>query len=358
MTLPINQIIQGDCLEVMKTWPDNCIDSIITDPPYGLNFLGKKWDYEVPIVESWQECLRVLKPGGTLLCFAGSRTSHRMACNIEDAGFLLFDTIMYLYGSGFPKSTNISKQIDKRAGTYVKGKLSPNSRNSGASPSGCYGEGVQCKTLSNPQCEQAKQWDGWGTHLKPAFEPIICARKSNDGTYANNALKYGVAGLNIDGGRIKHHEDSTKICKRKAAPNNVIGLGFKKHDNEFPEYNAKGRFPANLLLDKNVTTENWKRYFYCAKASKAERNAGCEGLEVKHPTVKPIALMRYLCKLTATPTGGLVLDPFMGSGTTGAACALTGREFIGIEKEAEYCQIARARIKEAKQQHALFEGVV
>ena len=172
-------LLQGDCLEVMKTWPDNCIDSIITDPPYGLNFLGKKWDYDVPAVEVWVECLRVLKPGGTLLCFAGSRTSHRMACNIEDAGFLLFDTIIWLYGSGFPKSTNISKQIDKRAGVEREivstEKKATHKKGTSYQWASCNDTGI-CHTTA-PATPEAKQWDGWGTHLKPAFEPIICARK-------------------------------------------------------------------------------------------------------------------------------------------------------------------------------------
>ena len=368
------KLVHGDSLDVLKEMEANTVDTIVTDPPYGLSFMGKKWDYDVPSVELWTECLRVLKPGGTMLCFAGSRTQHRMAVNVEDAGFELFDTMLWIFGSGFPKSHNIEKALTKQ------------------------------------EHPEASTWSGWGTQLKPAYEPIICAKKPLEGTYAANALKHGVSGLNIDGGRIGTGEDRTK--------GGTGGMKTAYVGGEL-ENNVKratgGRFPANIILDEEtgemldeqsgvskegngktgggknkgsdinlgggVATTRYpgqggaSRFFYCAKASKAERNAGCEGLEAKstcenekrtgqqnsklqvtgqdrkpslsknnHPTVKPTKLMEYLCTLTKTPTGGTVLDPFMGSGTTGLACKNTGRDFIGIEREAEYIEIARARL--------------
>jgi len=375
-------IIQGDCLEVLKGMDTESVDTIITDPPYGLSFMGKKWDYDVPSIEIWQECLRVLNPGGTALIFAGSRTQHRMACNVEDAGFLLFDTIMWLYGSGFPKSTNISKQIQKMSGKKAKvvgvSKHGACNKPNGSTFSDDNYEWKRNFDITEPTDEQAKLWDGWGTHLKPAFEPIICARKPNDGTYANNALVHGVSGLNIDGARIGDGSD-----KIKGGCNNSSGKRESQVSYAIPskasvdDCYSKGRFPANIILDESVAEgESWKRYFYTAKASKSERNAGCEGLDEKekryratangtgetskgserftskmnnfHPTVKPLALMEYLCTLTKTPTGGTVLDPFMGSGTTGVACVNANRDFIGIERDTEYVKIAESRIRFTK----------
>ena len=405
----------GDSKEVLKKLEDNSIDTIITDPPYGLSFMGKKWDYDVPSVELWEEVLRVLKPGGTALIFAGSRTQHRMAVNVEDAGFILKDCIMWLYGTGFPKATDISKQLDKGkrkiTGTYKTG-YSKSQKETGYRP-----KEYECKiTDPNPVTEEAKLWSGWKSHgLKPAYEPILVAMKPNEGSYAQNALKYGVAGLNIDGGRIPHKEDLTVKRDGHKLDTNKQGWGFKAVDR-----GNEGRFPANIILDeesaklldkqsgiskstiaKNVTRQKRNkdgvfddknnglqygstkiegfndkggasRFFYCAKASKAERNIGCEDLEEKetrggggtnnveaggkhgsikvkkanhHPTVKPLKLMEYLCILTKTPSGGIILDPFMGSGTTGMAAKKTNRKFIGIELSEEYLKIAVARIK-------------
>jgi len=384
------ELIQGECLEEMKKLKANSVDTILCDPPYGLSFMGAKWDYDVPSIEIWKECLRVLKPGGTALIFAGSRTQHRMACNVEDAGFILKDTIMWLYGSGFPKATDISKH--------------------------CFGDdkdrgGVQQETA--PATPEAKLWNGWKSHgLKPAYEPILVAQKPNEGTYANNALKWGVSGLNIDGGRVEHNEPVKTTNRKKDSGNSwdKDNCGLRNEPGNIASADNKGRFPANIILDQEaskmldeqsgeskssnaIRKNNGKlddktfgkynaidttgfndkggasRFFYCAKASKSERNAGCEGLEEKklsdgrekeadnayqrgktlrqnsHPTVKPLKLMEYLCTLTKTPTKGLVLDPFMGSGTTGIACKNTGRDFIGIEKDPEYFKIAEARIK-------------
>ena len=374
--MELNKIYQGDCLEVMRTFPDNSIDTIITDPPYGLEFMGKKWDYDVPTVETWKECLRVLKPGGTLLTFGGTRTYHRMACAVEDAGFILKDCIMWLYGSGFPKATDISKQLDKGH----KREVVVNPRWKDKYPNGPGGnlnsKFNQCKRIqgnplntSLPATPEAKLWNGWKSHgLKPAYEPIIVAMKPNDGTYAQNAIKWGVSGLNIDGGRIPT-KDKLQILKNetkeKDLMGNIKGKNAKGRKIEFVD-SGQGRFPANVILDEEVTNEDWKRFFYIAKASKSERNAGCEGFEIPeyrwnnggemkqikgqkgnfHPTVKPLKLMEYLCKLTKTPTGGIVLDPFLGSGTTALAAQNTGRPYIGIEKEEEYIKIAEARLKQ------------
>ena len=436
----INKIICGKCEAVLKNFPDNSIDTIITDPPYGLSFMGKKWDYDVPSVEIWQECLRVLKPGGTALIFAGSRTQHRMAVNVEDAGFILKDCIMWLYGSGFPKASDISKQIDKMAG--VKGKLKTKQENIKANlfEGGKIEEriikGKSGKTaiwqeggmgdfdLTLPATPEATLWNGWKSHgLKPAYEPILVAMKPNEGSYANNALEYGVAGLNIDGGRIEHNEPLKETNRQKDTGNSwdKNNCGLRDNPNNIASASQKGRFPANIILDEESArlldeqsgdcksgamrkpykyTNNGyslgkpagetkqiheasqggaSRFFYCAKASKSERNRGCGELENRnpcyeshranykntkgietpyagtgrsgnnlknnHPTVKPLALMKYLCTLTKTPTGGIVLDPFTGSGTTLMACKETGRKYIGIEKDKEYIEIARRCIK-------------
>ena len=209
MNLPVNKIICGSAEDVLKTLPDNCVDTIITDPPYGLSFMGKKWDYDVPSIETWRKCLRVLKPGGTLLCFAGSRTQHRMAVNVEDAGFILKDCIMYLYGSGFPKATDISKQLDKGHKREVIGQAhhgACNKPNGNSFDDDSY-EWQRHFDITEPATSEAILWNGWKSHgLKPAYEPILVAMKPNDGTYANNALTWGVSGLNIDGGRIPTDE--------------------------------------------------------------------------------------------------------------------------------------------------------
>ena len=418
----------GDCLEVMNQIPDNSIETIITDPPYGLRFMGKKWDYDVPIIEIWKECLRVLKPGGTALVFAGSRTQHRMAINIEDAGFILKDCIMWLYGTGFPKATDISKQIDKKLGTQRE-SLGPNSayrenhlkNNSWREGENRKNTALGSEFLTSPGSKEAREWDGWKSHgLKPAYEPILVVMKPNNGSYAENALKYGVAGLNIDGGRIEVDSNDENIrdhTKHKRKTNSIWGQaeGAKKNLGE------KGRYPANIILDEEAAAlldqqsgtltsggfkkgdpikesdnvcmsgKNYKRertqdfitnsggasrFFYCAKASPAERNAGCDRLPLNepnygknmsssdkgtisgsvnptrnnHPTVKPISLMEYLCNLTKIPTGGTVLDPFMGSGTTAMAACQTRRKFIGIEKEKKYFDIAVKRYKNETRQ--------
>ena len=255
--MDVNRIILGDCLDVMSGFADGSVDTVITDPPYGLSFMGKKWDYDVPAVEVWAEVLRVMKPGATLLCFAGSRTQHRMAVNVEDAGFILKDCIMWIYGSGFPKATDISKQIDKMAGAEreVVGK-----KNSGMGTGKTFGmlqaEGENSNIELNdrqvdvtaPATEAAKLWDGYKSHgLKPAYEPILVAMKPNEGSYAQNALKHGVAGLNIDGGRI-----GTEIIPAQKSGDTAMmgGLTNKSDQGGYVTPEHIGRYPANVILDE------------------------------------------------------------------------------------------------------------
>jgi site-specific DNA-methyltransferase (adenine-specific) len=357
------KLIHGDCLEKLKELPDCSVDSVVTDPPYGLSFMGKKWDYDVPSVEVWKECLRVLKPGGHLLAFAGTRTQHRMAVRIEDAGFEIRDMIAWVYGSGFPKSHNL------------KG-----------------------------------EWQGWGTALKPALEPITVARKPlGEKTVAANVLEHGTGGINVDGCRVDaSNADLSRV--NNTSLGSASGGIYGKAGAFVSVGSPSGRWPANLIHDgsdevvglfpqttsgkpcgkRGASSHNVAyadiavgsdltgfgdsgsaaRFFYCAKASKKDRDEGCEELEAQnnmrvngpreseeakhatkrsnhHPTVKPTELMRYLCRLV-TPPGGVVLDPFMGSGSTGKAAVIEGFNFIGIEREESYMEIAEARINSAK----------
>ncbi len=612
--LELNKIYNMDCLAGMKLLTENSIDTIITDPPYGLSFMNKKWDYDVPSIEIWKEALRVLKPGGHLLCFAGTRTQHRMATNIEDAGFEIRDMMCWLYGSGFPKGTDISKQIDKKVG--VEREITGQDQNFGHGDSGIYQLNVEKPNKrkfdlkDKPATPEAQLWEGYKSALKPAFEPITVAMKPLDGTYAQNALKHGVAGLNIDDARIKCDDikggnlssggATNKELVGGDIKNNIYGKGYKRN---MPD-NTKGRFPANVILDeesaklldkqapltgqlagttgkepsasklnqiyndysnvegkpsqpkdqlagasrffkvikhdniytksilnrkildklcyehldvKNVeknlmimnlidqvktnsvqrnvlpslisqnknlsvlfaekklknieikhvqelvqiltngiqeymvtgqpfltmyglthlqlqgiiiltqnlaysvgreekldimriiqnlkilfgcvevvtTNTTVTRFKYQAKASKSERNMGCKDLEEKyrdatnmqwkcnkcnryqlsgngdickckepewikpkqsnfHPTVKPLKLMEYLCTITKTPTGGIVLDPFLGSGTTAMACKTTQRDYIGFELNEDYYNIALKRIASIKRMNTLF----
>jgi site-specific DNA-methyltransferase (adenine-specific) len=295
------EIVNGDSLLVLQLLDDNSVDAIVTDPPYGLSFMGKKWDYDVPSEELWRQCFRVLKAGGHLLCFAGTRTQHRMAVRIEDAGFEIRDMIAWVYGSGFPKSLDVSKAIDKAAGHW-RGKAGEVVSDNGAMSGGNY----ERTPKGDPITAAAVAWQGWGTALKPALEPITVARKPLIGTVAENALQHGTGAINVDGCRVGE------------------------------------RWPANFIHDGSEQVTDLlgsaARFFYCAKASKRDRDEGNH-----HPTVKPTDLMRYLCRLV-TPPDGIVLDPFMGSGSTGKAAALEGFSFIGIEREAEYVAIAQARI--------------
>ena len=368
------KLIHGDCLDQLRLLPDCSVDSVVTDPPYGLSFMGKKWDYDVPGVEVWTECLRVLKSGGHLLAFAGTRTQHRMAVRIEDAGFEIRDMIAWVYGSGFPKSHDVSKAIDKAAGAErnVVGfdmtcRLSANKN---LNDDGWSKIGQQGAPITAPATDAAKQWDGWGTALKPALEPITVARKPLIGTVAENILQHGTGAINVDGARVG--TDDVILFNRK--PEGLTISGWKENNRNPYQQSSQGRWPANFIHDGSEETtdllKNSARFFYCAKASKSDRDEGCEGLEERqrdesrkegnvggdnprnrgvnlrtnhHPTVKPTDLMRYLCRLV-TPPGGTVLDPFMGSGSTGKAAVLEGFSFIGIEREAEYIAIAEARM--------------
>lgn len=369
----------------------------------------QEWFYTVAV-----EMLRVLKPGGHLLSFGGSRTYHRMACAIEDAGFEIRDQLMWLYGSGFPKSLDVGKAIDKAAGAEreVVGKHS-------APADSIYTQGKNKLSsdvdITTPATPEAKRWDGWGTALKPAHEPIVLARKPFTGTVAANVLEHGVGALNIDGCRIEGESGNGHWThKREIGGNGIYGGGGYQEQDNGNQGNPPGRFPANLILDPeaggcldeqatpvaggirnkhpNPSQDNHvysggcgamnddsrvypradkvSRFFYCAKASRRERNGGLDGVEEKqndtgrkkgnpggdnprnrgvhkianhHPTVKPIALMRYLCKLI-TPPGGTILDPFTGSGTTLCAAVLEGFNYIGCELDAEYIEIATRRI--------------
>lgn len=353
-------LMLGNCLESMKDLPDNSVDSIVTDPPYGLAFMGKKWDYDVPSVEIWREALRVLKPGGHLLSFGGTRTYHRLVVAIEDAGFEIRDQIQWIYGQGFPKSLDISKAIDKAAGAereVIGSKLGlPGYRAGDQIPSislkggadGTLNNGTAKLEITAPSTEAAKQWSGWGTALKPANEPICLARKPlSEKTVAANVLKHGVGGLNIDGTRIA---GAIQQVPQPKIPGGDIFGREKKHEGRNGEMSrAEGRFPANVIFDEDAaavldaqTGKSESRFFYGAKASKKDRGEGNV-----HPTVKPTSLMEYLIKLV-TPEGGIVLDPFMGSGTTGVAAVKLGYIFIGCERDEAYFNIASSRVNGSK----------
>ena len=385
------KLLSGDCLDMLRSLKANSVDACVTDPPYGLEFMGKEWDRGVPGVPYWAAVLRVLKPGGHLIAFGGGRTYHRMACAIEDAGFEIRDQLQWLYGSGFPKSHDVSKGIDRTAGAkrevigIARGKggenlnkLSRYDGNDADNARGCgaYGQGAKQididVAITAPATDAARQWQGWGTALKPACEPIVLARKPlSEGTVAANVLKWGTGAINVDGCRIELVGDNDP---------RLGGKGTWKTGNEVGS-SAKGRWPANVLHDgseevvalfphqsgggapprryadkfrnsygafKGNATEqgigptsgNAARFFYCAKANKIDR-AGS-----KHPTVKPVKLMRYLVRLV-TPPGGLVLDPFAGTGTTGEAAALEGMRAVLIEREAEYRKDIRRRLRVA-----------
>ncbi len=332
------KIIHDDCLNHMRIMEGNSIDCVLTDPPYGLSFMSKKWDYQLPALEIWQELYRICKPGAPFLCFGGTRTYHRLACLIEDAGFEIRDCIMWIYGSGFPKSHNFGKKLNE-------------------------------------------DWKGYGTALKPAYEPILVCMKPNQGTFAQNSEAWRVAGINIYDCRI-----GTTI-RRPSSPNKT-GIGYKTKNKNGIEYKnsvttsdwdrKKGRWPANIIFDEAAAkildeqSNSASTFFYCAKASSNERNAGCEEFPLKkagiknlsgrgfsetdpykeifmknnHPTVKPQKLLQYLLKLIMPPNPeAIVLDLFLGSGSTLVAAKTLGYNALGIEKEAEYVEIAKARIK-------------
>jgi DNA modification methylase len=453
------KLYNDDCLKILDTLDENSIDSVVTDPPYELGFMGKKWDstgiaYDI---ELWKKVFRVLKPGGFLLSFGGTRTFHRMAVAIEDAGFEFRDTLMYIFGSGFPKSLDVSKAIDKSGAAAnmhksarialaneitKKRKAASISREELKNWFPEYSsvtlnwerldEGFRIPSLAaydilierlgikddwremvraedlrkelssggvdrrndgtiynlahngkeyESTTDAAKQWQGWGTALKPAYEPIIVARKPLIGTVAQNVLEYGTGGINIDGCRVEYQNEDDKNSatpQGKCTAKSGALAGKEQHSgdrSDFERPELKGRFPANIIhdgsdevlagfpetksgtlnfgqngvygtsngngegRDYNANSGSAARFFYCAKASKKDRGEGNI-----HPTVKPFLLMKYLCRLV-TPPNGTVLDPFMGSGSTGKAAMLEGFNFIGIELEKEYFEISEKRIK-------------
>jgi len=378
-------IYNGDCADVLLSIPDNSIDAVVTDPPYGLSFMGKRWDYDVPSVDVWVQCLRVLKPGGHLLAFAGTRTQHRMAVRIEDAGFEIRDMIAWVYGSGFPKSMDVSKAIDKAAGAERESIPNPlAAKQTSSIKTNAFGD-YNAVTHIAPFAvtDAAKQWDGWGTALKPALEPITMARKPIPGTVADNVQKHGTGALNINGARIDLGGDYK--CKPNGRPSQT-GLGDNYDPSKANQADTVGRWPANLIHDgseevvsqfpesngsgnarklkrgirqdgdgwgmqdavgdlRDAGTGSASRFFYTAKADSSERRGS------KHPTVKPLDLMRYLVRLVC-PIGSTVLDPFMGSGTTIEAARLENCKSIGIERETQYCSDAIKRIR----QQVMFVG--
>lgn len=357
-------LVLGEALECLRGELDCSFDAVVTDPPYGLSFMGKKWDYDVPSVDIWGECLRVLKPGGHLLAFGGSRTYHRMTVNIEDAGFEIRDQIMWLYGSGFPKSHDVSKGIDKAAGAerkVVGSRKEHGIRGGNLNRRACNGESrTHVINITEAATDAAKQWEGWGTALKPAHEPICMARKPFKGTVAANVEEWGTGALNVDGCRVPG-ENSSIQRREAAARSGKAGMdlhsalrvrnGETKFNKDLARYvtprpgELLGRWPANVIHDGSeevlAGAGSAARFFYCAKASKTDRDEGNT-----HPTVKPTALMRHLCRMV-TPAGGTVLDPFMGSGSTGKAAILEGFNFFGIEWESNSFDIAEARVGNA-----------
>lgn len=431
-------IYTGDCRDVLATFAANSFDSIVTDPPYGLEFMGKDWDQAVPGPDYWRAALRVAKPGAYLVAFGGTRTFHRLMVAIEDAGWEIRDTLMWVYGQGMPKSHDVSKAIDKALGaqrTEVVGRYQPPgmdkpwnlTRASDARTVPLSASSRNNLDILAPATAEAAYWQGWGTALKPAWEPIVLACKPLQGTIAANVLAHGAGGLNIDGCRVAHetinggnladnpHLRGTKL---RGAP---VATSFGRDGDETPLTSQLGRWPANLVHDgsdevlaafpdapgqlakastsdtqragqncygtmkrgstgaepRAETDSSAARFFYCAKATPADREDGCDALEAKafaysnqaladvkrgvtaearssgtnsvkmrkntHPTVKPTALMQWLCRLV-TPAGGHVLDPFAGSGSTGRGAVLEGFRFTGVELKADHAAVARARI--------------
>lgn len=432
------KLYHGSMLDMLDIIEPNSISSIVTDPPYELNFMGKGWDNAGISFNSdtWKKCFEVLKPGGYLLAFGGSRTFHRIACAIEDAGFEIRDTIMWLYGSGFPKSMNVGLAIDKKNGVeskivgYEEGTM-PDFRDVGKKQkeiSGIdkltFGQIENSERKQQPIYEPQNEWKGWGTALKPAFEPIIVARKPFKGSLVDNVLENRTGAINIDECRVELQPNETIAINVDYTNNKQSDMGWGTNKC-ITEQGTQGRFPANVILSYDqitfdevcggfpVTnkpngsiTKNYKinnqvygdygycntwdayqdsgsacRYFYCAKASKKDRDNGLDEFEEKrkagygydlgygnagegmfkdrqtlkkntHPTVKPTTLMQYLVRLV-TPKGGIVLDPFNGSGSTGKATMYENNErdanykYIGIELTEEYLPISRARINYA-----------
>jgi site-specific DNA-methyltransferase (adenine-specific) len=338
------QVYCDDLLDVLPTLEK--VDCVVTDPPYGLSFMGKAWDYSVPGPDYWKVIKEVCKPGAMMLAFGGTRTQHRLTCAIEDAGWEIRDCLMWLYGSGFPKSMDISKAIDKAAGVEreVVGQkdVGPDIRGDNFHRD----DGTRMiADITVPATDAAKQWNGWGTALKPAYEPIILAMNALDGTYVNNAIQNGVAGINIDACRFGYSTENHSRSAESAVSKGRYGSSAEQKTHQTAGQ-ALGRFPSNLLLDEEVAIQlgDQARFFYCAKASKKDRGEGND-----HATVKPQALMTYLLRLLSTPTGGVILDPFAGSGTTALAAKKLNLPCICVEKDPHNCDIIVSRLENEPQ---------
>ena len=383
----------ADCKDVLPLLKE--IDACVTDPPYGLSFMGNAWDYDVPGTDIWTQVHDVLKPGAHLLSFFGSRTYHRGAIPIEDAGFEIRDQLMWIYGSGFPKSHHIGKAVDKLQGNEreLLGVYDPRSSQDGANRTERPIGNQQVANYESSLVERTKgssEYEGWGTALKPAHEPIVMARKPFKGSVAENVLEHGTGGINIDECRVETEDNITNHSRGEESAVSKGKYGDSKaQETHQTEGQKLGRFPANVMHDGsevvwNIFPSDSSGYFYCPKASKEDRDEGLDSFSIKqttgggggigdylqdvnsasgkfgsekapsknnHPTVKPTELMFYLCRLV-TPKGGVVLDPFMGSGSTGKAAILSDFKFVGIELNEEYFEIACARVEDAHKSRA------
>ncbi|HPM52780.1 MAG TPA: site-specific DNA-methyltransferase [Rhodoglobus sp.] len=408
-------MLHGSNLDLLAAVRDNFAHAVVTDPPYGLGFMGRDWDKALPDPRTWSECLRVLRPGGHLVAFGAPRLVHRLTCQIEDAGFEVRDQLLWVFGSGFPKSLDVSKAIDAAAGAVRDCTRPGEVKRDGYGDDWDTGSSSKRPRFDAPATPEAARWSGWGTALKPAYEPIVLARKPLDGTVAQTVQRWGTGAINVDGCRVETDESTIR-------PNGPIG--YHAGGSGGVGGSAAGRWPANLILDEAAgalldaqsgtrtsgkVTKTYEpdrresvamsvkgrkldpdmvysdsgrasRFFYCPKASRSEREAGLDHLPPRvvdpsrepdaaarqsprtgagcsgeprhnhHATVKPVELMRWLVRLV-TPPGGMVLEPFAGSGTTLVACALEGVDCLGMELDADYVEIARARVEHARVQH-------
>lgn len=357
-------IYLGDCREVLPQLDEHQFHSVATDPPYELEFMNKGWDgsgvaYDL---QTWKAVLRACLPGAHMLAFGGSRTEHRMTCAIEDAGWEIRDKIMWVYLNGYPKSMDISKAIDKRLGAkrrQVRTPMSPNGNvmmdKIGATrpwKETAKEVGYHEHDSDEPVTEAAKYWHGWGTTLKPAYEPIVLARKALDGSAAECVMEHATGALNVDACRVgTTGTDVTRVIESKQSSGSGV-YNFNKPGADmnggFTKTHKDGRWPANLIHDGSdevleLLPEDARRFFYTPKASDDDRPHG-DTTDTVHPTVKPVDLMRYLVRLI-TPVGGRVLDSFMGTGSTGCAAVLEGMQFIGVEQSKEYADIAVGKIR-------------
>lgn len=400
------KIYNGDCREVARELEG--VSAVVTDPPYGLSFMMKDWDHKVPGVDYWSAIRSACLPGAYVLAFGGTRTFHRQVVAIEDSGFDIRDCLMWVYGSGFPKSLDISKAIDKAAGAEreIVGEVTKARSTSGSSALPTLGGETVYKTwdITKPATPEAETWSGYGTALKPALEPITLAQNPRAGSFVDNVLSYGCGGLNVDGCRIEGEIPSVPQPKFGHNPESLNFASVGRAG--YMSNNTQGRYPSNLLIDESFaelfpnsksgsraagvrssmgfngakgdggpaivgSSGSAARFFYCAKASRLEREAGLDNFEPRqrddtrlegnvggdnprnrglsrvknyHPTVKPLTLMRYLVRLVTQPERNLILDPFAGSGTTAVACALAGIPCVAIELDSGHCDIIEARV--------------